>query len=137
MIIADTKKDFCFKRILLGIISVALVVCSVYYEPFVTQSFQKGNSPSSIFTSSFIEDVEAEPETVSTKADELASVSARTSTCRSPQSKLFSTFWKALVTLCGLFLFPFIPTYDNPDNENGNHVHFKHIISYIQSQTGL
>lgn len=137
MDIAVEKKDFFIRRILIVIISVALVVCSVYYEPFIMQSSQSSIPASSIFTLSFIEDVEAEPETVSTKTDELASVSARTSATRVPQNKLFSTFLKALIALCGLFLFLSIPAYSDPDNENGIHIHFHNIISYIQSQIGL
>lgn len=122
---------------MIGIISVALVVCSVYYEPFMMQSAQSCTPDSSIFTLSFVEDVEAEPETVSTKTEELASVSARTSAARFPQNKLFSTFLRALIALCGLFLFLFVPAYSDPDNENGIHIHFQNIISYIQSQIGL
>lgn len=136
-IIAVEKKFFFIRQILIGIISVALVVCSVYYEPFMMQSAQSCTPDSSIFTLSFVEDVEAEPETVSTKADELASVSARTSAARFPQNKLFSTFLRALIALCGLFLFLFVPAYSDPDNEIGIHIHFQNIISYIQSQIGL
>lgn len=137
MNIAVEKKDFFIRRILIGIISAALVVCSVYYEPFIMQSAQSCTPASSIFTLSFVEDVEAEPETVNTKTDELVSVSARTSATRVPQNKLFSTFLRALIALCGLFLFLFIPAYNDPDNENGIHIHFQNIISYIQSQIGL
>lgn len=137
MNIAVEKKDFFIRRILIGIISVALIVCSVYYEPFMMQSAQSCTPDSSIFTLSFVEDVEAEPETVNTKTDELASVSARASAARFPQNKLFSTFLRALIALCGLFLLLFFPAYNDPDNENGIHIHFQNIISYIQSQIGL
>lgn len=61
---------------MIGIISVALIVCSVYYEPFMMQSAQSHTPDSSIFTLSFVEDVEAEPETVNTKTDELTPLSA-------------------------------------------------------------